>query len=322
MRRKINYRGKCFLAICLSSTLLFAILITWFLYAFNRDFEKSIGTFLSENTKANEQRYQAYLQEKISLLQSIGVVFEESDRLLHDPKLVDYLVKACSKSGFIRMSIITENGSLYTSEYQAYDFFDHNVFQKAIQGEIVISGLFHSVVDQEPSMLIAVPIKRDTGIVGVLTGTLMQQQISEELNLIAGCKECKIAILNSVGAVYAYPKDGENWNSIFDYITIEENADVVSKIQKDLLSKQDSVVSFYVKGQKMIAYYCPISDGENFLINILPKNAVLGITSEAISDIVVFLSLLAGLLLLTTLGGYVVFSSRLPKFKKMKDPLL
>jgi len=178
---------------------------------------------------------------------------------------------------FETLAFITPNGIFYDSAGKTGDLTQRSYFQKAIRGEATVGDPVISLATGKLVSIVAVPVKVNGKVTGVLFGAINMDDITKKVLAI------KVA---QTGSAYVLQSDGLN--------IIHANKEVAMKINglqdSSLQPEQKRAAERMVKGETGLAYYsykgvdrmvafAPVSGSGWSLAVVAPMAEVTGVLS-------------------------------------------
>lgn len=135
---------------------------------------------------------------------------------------------------------------------------DREYFQRAIQGETVISDILKSKIDGTDIVTYATPINRNGGIIGTLVAVRDAASFSE---LIADVK------IGDMGQAFIVNHEGRIVADL-DYQRVTDQVNMLTHAQDNQLTKQEAIVNQMIARQNGSGDYT--EDGEQYIMGYAP----------------------------------------------------
>ncbi|MCM1989598.1 methyl-accepting chemotaxis protein [Oceanirhabdus seepicola] len=152
--------------------------------------------------------------------------------------------------------LIADRGGRYISTNgKEGDISDREYFSKAIKGEVVVSEPLRSKSIQQPIIVIACPIKDDTGnIKGVLGGVVRLSYLSNIVNEEKLGENGYAYMVNKEGVVIAHPKE----ELILECNFLKDDSDSLMNMTEKMVEGKEGVKYYDFEGREKIAAYASV----------------------------------------------------------------
>ncbi|GAU76619.1 methyl-accepting chemotaxis protein [Fusibacter sp. 3D3] len=158
----------------------------------------------------------------------------------------------------------------YVSTEKSTNLADREYFQKALSGELYVSDVLISKSTNEPSIYYAVPIEKNSKVVGVLVGKrdgTALNNITDDLGF--GEKGYAFVIGNS-GTFFAHPERAHVLNqvNVMDDLESDGYFKPIGQALKELGIGNSGVIEYEIDGEKRITAISPIP-GSSWILGIV-----------------------------------------------------
>ena len=173
---------------------------------------------------------------------------------------------------FSNVTYLDVNGIGFDSDNNAMDRSDRDYFKKAMQtGKTVVSEPVISVISGKVVTVIAVPVKENGAIVGVVTGTIGLSRFDDTLSKLSTYKTGQILVLDESGVVIMHPNDPEQVGKLDfskEVSSVKISMNLVDAF-RSVIDKDAPVLAYYERatGEDMTGILAPIHlDGRRWVV--------------------------------------------------------
>jgi methyl-accepting chemotaxis protein len=199
------------------------------------------------------------------------------------------LIREVEKSEFLSMAIVYPDGTTYDYSGIIINLGDRDYVKKAFNGEVGISDISVARGTEELSMMYAVPIKKESEIVGVLVARAGADFLSTVTDDMGYGSVGYAYLINGSGKTIAHPdreRVFEQFNPIEAAAVEEEYRPLAQQFEK-ILEEQRGVSTYIFGGRNIYCAYAPIENTDWILtitadegeilysLPILQKNIIL-----------------------------------------------
>lgn len=199
------------------------------------------------------------------------------------------LIREVEKSEFLSMAIVYPDGTTYDYSGIIINLGDRDYVKKAFNGEVGISDISVARGTEELSMMYAVPIKKESEIVGVLVARASADFLSTVTDDMGYGSVGYAYLINGSGKTIAHPDRErvlEQFNPIEAAAVEEEYRPLAQQFEK-ILEEQRGVSTYIFGGRNIYCAYAPIENTDWILtitadegeilysLPILQKNIIL-----------------------------------------------
>lgn len=263
--------GGC-VVLCLSA----AVMVS-FHFRLEKHLEQSMQGSLHEASDTYQNLVKNALESRFHMLDFLG----EYLTVLEPPNyssIQQTLSNPTRNTDFYRIGVSTLDGRCYTSDGQIFDSSDREYFQKALQGQNIISQPLASLVDQKRVVALAVPIRKNNDITGVLHGTCAMEDINRMIITETFGGQGSVYIIRPDGDVIAYGGNvlsDDTPENIFDwYQSVEFDHFDLNEMKEDLSSGKNRFISYVYKGQTRMLFYQPLGINDWYILNAVPREVL------------------------------------------------
>ncbi|NLM03717.1 MAG: methyl-accepting chemotaxis protein [Clostridiales bacterium] len=269
-----------------------------------KEIEKSLILLAEEGAKITESRVKSQMNilETIALMEDI----QSMDLEVQLPILEKYM----ANSDFIGMGISDLNGNVNYTNGDTANLGDRDYIQRALKGESAISDLIVSRVTNNVVLMYAVPIIKDSQVVGVIVARRDGNDLSKITDDMGYGETGYAYMLNRKGTIVAHPDKDRvlNQENPIKAADEQEVLKPVAELFKTILENESGVTNYTFQGNKLHVGYEPV-DGTEFII------ATVGYEDEILSGIpelrmtiafIVFIIFIISTVLTFFVGGLIV----------------
>lgn len=275
--RKENRKETDILIISLS---IMVILVITLCVSYVKKLDESIRAETNSYLKDVSESVSAVVADKINAtyknLETIGKSYgmlQESDRL-------DFLNIMREQYGYLRIGIVDDGGTVYTSDGYQIDLNEEPCIQEALQGSDSASDLLQSSVDGQPTIIFAVPIYEDGKVKGALAASASQSQMKEFLNISIFDSDGYSQIINSSGEFMIrsdrqdIPDSETDFFAFMETYASTEQASDLKDMKQDMSSHDSGNIYYNLYDGPMKALtYVPLGFKDWYLISTVPIKA-------------------------------------------------
>ena len=243
--------------------------------------------------------FQANMQKQIALVETIAARRIITDNTSWDEKVTG-MQKEADRLGFQVFAVVDPDGNAiqFDKEKSKAQLADREYFKTAISGKSTYSDVIISRVTGKPTVIVAVPLKRDGAIKGIFYGVRDGSDLTDLVKDIHYGDSGYVYVINKEGTVIGH-KD-------YNLVLKQFNPIKVSKSDPKLISLADAVQKM-IKGGKGIVYYsfnnrdivssfCPVTNTDGWTISIAVEHDEF---LQGINRLRVFILLIAVVLIIT-----------------------
>lgn len=266
-----------------------SILVVVSLYKFNmelsKSIEESINNKVKEINKQNIERIKLKIRDKYDLMETMALFIGQSEDIF-SKDIMDNLAKQSQKNSYIRMAVTASNGIGYTQFGQVLDISDREYFVKGMQGENSITEVMLSRIDNEESIILAVPIYRDSEIIGVLRSVYQLDEFTNLLEIEYIDKTGVSLIIQKDGTCVSRPDVLNGESNFFDFLRENKmfNNETINHFQECIASNEYCDLSNYNNENKGTLIYEEVGINDWYMVNII-KGEIYDKQLEKIFDI-------------------------------------
>lgn len=274
-----------------------------------REAQTGLSTSVLETQKVVRGR----LDQQLSFMEAIA-----SRRIILDEtpweEKVAVLLDEAQKMGFESFALTNEIGEAvrFNEEAAKTDVGDRDYFQKAIAGESVVSDVLISRVTGKPTMIAAVPVKRDGEIKNVLYGVRDQDSLNAIISGFEYGETGYSYIVNKQGVIMAHP----NMEFVTNQLNLLESSksdpeqkELADLLENRILEGEYGFGEYMFEGTRRFVAFTPIEGTEWFVVVAIQASEVL----EGIGKLRDSLLAAAGIVLLLGVALTYIFSGRISK---------
>jgi len=195
---------------------------------------------------------------------------------------IEILREESNRTGHLYMLWADTSGQAATSDGQSLNIREQDYFQKALQGQNVVSDILEESKNGQV-IVYAVPIKAGNSIIGVVAAVDKAQRLSEFITGLKFGEGGYAYLLNNRGTVVAHP-DFElvetGFNPMEDAKTKPELKELAAVIRDHVLKGEHDAASYFYEGSTRYVGFAPIS-GSNLSILMAKQstNALAGLNA-------------------------------------------
>lgn len=262
---------------------------------------------LVDKAKDSSKLLQSRIETQIRTLETM--VLREDIKSMdwgkQQPTLQEYMMS----TGFSELGIIhPDDNIVHYSSGLTEDLSDITSIKKSFNGEIAISDIIVSGVNNNVNLILAVPIKSEGSIKGSLVGRLTGNTLSN-ITKDAGYGEHGYAfIINDEGTTVAHPDIARVFERYNPLLLVEKDESLrsLANLFEKILEEKEGFSSYVYQGNNRMAGYYPIKDSNWFMVIVADPEEVLA----PISDLQRSMILVVGLIILLSIAiTYIIGTS-------------
>lgn len=164
------------------------------------------------------------------------------------------------KLGYLRMGIADENGILYSTNGKTSNIKDRDYFKEVLSGKNAVSDPIVSKVDNSLVIMLAVPIREGSRVLGVLTATIDGTHWSTITNDITYGKTGKTFMINKEGTTIAHSNIDLVKQKDNDFENVKKNPNLKSlvELERKMVAGESGVGEYEYNGVVKYSGYAPI----------------------------------------------------------------
>ncbi len=290
MKVKFSARILVFGAIALTVLILF---ISFILYSHSSGqlIEQNTEMYLTENAKAISSTFYTVLNDQLVMLESQVRYFNEIDITDYN-KMKDTIMSTKGIGTFKNIGVANSTGA--TTNYNGRssgNILLTDYFKEAMTGVEAISAITYTDEDGDEVLALAVPIKQNGRVVGVVYGTFTKDILNSLIDKVSFAEMGSNFLVDNDGTILA--------RSANDRYIPEGVFNFNELAQVDFTTKDDKVLHFKVDNTDMLAVKTSIGLHDWSFVNVLPESVISEIsTNLSLSVIKVIISVIIAFLLL------------------------
>lgn len=227
--------------------------------------------------KEGARLVESRMRTQMAFLEAIAM--QDDIRSMKLDLMMKHLVNYKSQSDFLELAVVTADGTAYYTDGSTAQLGDREYISKAFEGKSNISDVLVSRVTNQPVTMVAVPIKTDQKIVGVLIGRLDANAIS---NLTKDIKFGDLGfsyIINSKGSIMAHSNENMVLQQINPIERMENDESYTDwgKALSTILEQKTGIITHRNVNENKIkenlyAGFCPIPGTDWIFVNASNEN--------------------------------------------------
>ncbi len=209
---------------------------------------------------------------------------------------------------FLELGIVDMDGNVLYTNGQTANLGERDYIKKALQGEMNASDVIISSVTGEPVLMMAVPIVKDSVVVGALIGRRDGNTLSEIVDDIGYGQNGYSYMVNKDGVVIAHPDRDKVLNQYSPIKEAENDSSLQSLVMmlNNAIQSESGVSAYSFEGKELYASYQAIDGTPWSLIITAEKTEVLS-AIDSLSNLMIVV--ISAILILSILIVYVIGST-------------
>lgn len=254
--------------------------ISFYLFSLRIDYltTHSIQDRLIEMGNNNADSVVSMFEKDVKQLRKIAEHWEDSTTLVDD-KSLEYLTGVADHTNYFRMAIDLPTGVSITSDGFDVEISDLNYMDKIMNGEVVLTEILKSKVENIPCYAIVVPIYSKGKVVGALRGVNKGNVLMDSVQSSSFSGKGYFHLIDGVGDFLLKSSKVQqvyNQQSIFEAM---ENTNFtktysLKKLQEDMKMGKSGFTEYYVGDEERSAYYMPIGINNWYIMSVTPSESL------------------------------------------------
>lgn len=206
----------------------------------------------------------SYLDQKVILMEAIAAQKIVTDDTPWEEK-VAVLQPEAERNGYETFSITDLEGNARRLKGDPVNVAERPYFKQAASGKSNVSDVTISKATGKPQILVAVPIIRESKVMGVLYGVLDGNEVSNITNQIKFGEKGYTYIVNRSGLFMAHPNSQHvltQYNPVEDAENKPDIKELADLIQNRMAKGESGVASYNFEGSRRITAFAPVPDTE------------------------------------------------------------
>lgn len=235
-----------------------------------------------------------------------------------DPMLKDLLFRETTRNGFLDMVVILADGTSAQMDNIIPNASQHEFFKLAMNGVASVSDVITSESVGQPIIVSAVPIFKNSKVVGVLCSVQSLKQFEGLLATTAFNDKCYTYVVSETGEIIFSPLNPIAPTSITNLLDISTATEAERQIALDDAKNRRSDVRTFTQadGSEKFAAYAPL-DGINnwYTVSIVSSDVLTKKTYYIVALTAVLLGIISVILTIIALYAYYVKRSSQKTFE-------
>lgn len=244
-----------------------------------------------ELAQANAKVVARGMRAQINALEALAEShFIKSDDYTIDEKL-EFLKSEVARSGHVTMVLADREGNGKTTEGTLVNIKDRDYFSKALSGESAVSDPIISRVDQNRTVVFAVPIKEGNYVKGVLMASRDGHGIRNFISQMQSDVR-DVYMINKEGVVVAH-KDNtlvENMYNVFEEVKTNPELQGLAEIHKQMVEGNIGVGEYTFRDETKYMGFAPV-EGTNWFLSVNSPQSVIMAPVNQLGRIASYISL-------------------------------
>lgn len=220
----------------------------------------------------------SFVKQKIILMEAIAAQKILTDETPWEEKVATLQPEA-ERNGYETFVIADLAGNATRLKGDPVNVADRAYFKLAASGKSSVSDVLISKATGKPSIIVAVPIIRDSAVVSVLYGVIDGTELSNITKQIKLGDTGYSFVVNKTGVLMAHPKD-ENvltqLNLIADAEKRPEHKELGDIVANKMVKGETGIAHYYFEGSKRIVAYTPVAGTEWCIAVAIQESEMLG----------------------------------------------
>ena len=223
---------------------------------------------------------------------------------------LDIIKQQTKKSGFVRFSYISTDGTALTSDNSNIYLGNEEYFKHSINGEeyIAIDPSERVGYEGNTVIVLSVPIRNHGKIEGVLAGTYLLNRLTDNLNIKFFDGLGYSYVINNEGKIIVHPYKEYIGKNLYSLLQSDNTDETINYVKEDLLSNKNGLTYIKINGLNKTVAYSKIAILNNWnFISTLPAGVAMDELSS-FKKISSYLTMLLGILFVV-LVYYIIVST-------------
>lgn len=213
-------------------------------------------TVVSELMKDSANQMERHTYQKLEVLESIAQKLP-LDVVENPSESVAYLADYRDANGFLHMSVASALGISYRWDGTQITVSGADYFQRAMEGEKVLSDMIVSPTQGTSVNVYAVPIVRNDAVVGVLWAAVHTEDLYQRLGLEQLERYGEVFIVDSNTQLVVEKKVDTSSTNFFAFVEQqpENNIQSLRRMRADIEAGRDGYRYFHYRNEQVNMYY-------------------------------------------------------------------
>jgi diguanylate cyclase (GGDEF)-like protein/PAS domain S-box-containing protein len=289
----------------------------------HQSFETEIQADLSTDARQSVYLVSEKFKAVVSSMNALSQTISNQNIPLADKNVFALLNEVKKTNGLTTMAVALPDGTCLLDNGNKLQIADRAYFQKSMANSIAVSDLTKSKLDGSSCLIIAVPVCRNSEVIGSINTILPTKVMNEFLQTKVPQEQGIICIINQNGEIIATTKPQYDYSSIFREADLSaEKKEEIDRAKADIKNGKSGNVNYDLDKIKYLAHYEPIGMNGWYLIKAVPANTIFVKSNLFLGYTGLLAVKLIGIMLL--LGAYTVICEKRNKkeLKEINDQLI
>lgn len=296
-------------ALSIVATILISSFFTGFYNNLQNNIKEHAENYLTENGSHAVNGLNEKVDSIFATLTALSSFIADQPQI-NSNDVLKVLHDQTSVNNYSSMSVITPDGTGYSSETFSYKAKDRDYFQTAMKGKNAISNIVTSRTDGQPSIVFAVPIYKDTNIIGVVSCIYRSEMFISLINMPSFNGDGRILLIQNDGtAIIGSPRlaQGANYYDAMQNAEFSDNSSFSTLLRK-IKNGESGLIYYRYAGESDYASFMPAHLNNWYIISIVPSAYIENQSRQISGYVLVMIFEIIAVFLLFIL--YVFYSER------------
>ncbi|SFR59192.1 methyl-accepting chemotaxis protein [Anaeromicropila populeti] len=216
-----------------------------------------MNSLAAESSKLIESR----IKEQLTILELIASNTTLTDSTVSTTQQLASISAFVEKYQYNKMGIASLEGNITYTDHSSGNISELDFFKNAAAGVSTVSDPYMSDADGIVVVSYAVPIMKNNTVIGVLTSTKNDSEISNLVNDITFGKTGRGFLLNKQGVKIAHYNQELVINMDNDFVNVETDKSLtqVVELEKKMVNGETGSGNYVYNGVKKFMVYCPVN---------------------------------------------------------------
>jgi methyl-accepting chemotaxis protein len=253
--------------------------------------------------------FQANMEKQIALVETLALRRIVTDNTPWSDKVKD-LQKEAERLGFQSFALADPEGNAvrFDKDKSKAQLRDRAYFKTALSGKSTYSDVIISRVTGEPTVIVAVPMKRDGTIKGVFYGVRDGREISNMIKDLKYGESGYAYVANKEGTIIGH----KNYDLVLkQFNPIKSSKDdpkllPLAGVIERMIKGEKALASYYFNNRDIVTAFGPISNTDGWAISIAVEEREFLIGVNRLRDVMIIISvviLIVGAILAYMIGA-------------------
>lgn len=251
----------------------------FYIRSVNASLKEEALQYLSEVSRQGANVVEQQMEGDMRMLRTIAGAIGSLEEFTVE-KGLEMLKKEVRTTSFKRMGLVLKDGTAYRTDGEStMDLSEREYFQRALEGESVVSNALQDYVDSKTIYVYAAPVYNEDEILCVIYATNDASVYASTLNVRLFGGAGYSYITDRKGEILIYPEHPDSMPGLgnvfrgFDHGTELQSAQL-EKMRDDMAHDRDGVIEYRRAGQRRYMSYMNIRVNDWYMVSAVSASVV------------------------------------------------